>query len=81
MNALEINKYVQINYGTQDATVLASSTTLFPSSDWALEGGDPCFPVPWTRAKCSLDAQPRVTAMEKFDRAYTSTNIKFDSID
>ena len=81
LNALEINKYVQINYGTQDATVLASLTTLYPSSDWALEGGDPCLPVPWTWVKCSLDAQPRVTAMKKFDRAYTSTNIEFDSID
>jgi len=63
LNALEINKYVQINYGTQDAAVLASLTTLYPSSDWALEGGDPCLPVPWTWVKCSLDAQPRVTAI------------------
>jgi len=63
LNALEINKYVQINYGTQDAAVLASLITLYPSSDWALEGGDPCLPVPWTWVKCSLDAQPRVTAI------------------
>lgn len=63
LNALEVNKYVQINYGTQDAVVLASLTTLYPLSDWALEGGDPCLPVPWTWVQCSLDARPRVTAI------------------
>lgn len=63
LNALEVNKYVQINYGTEDAAVLASLTTLYPSSDWALEGGDPCLPVPWTWVQCSLDSRPRVTAI------------------
>ncbi|XP_059073006.1 probable LRR receptor-like serine/threonine-protein kinase At1g67720 isoform X2 [Cryptomeria japonica] len=63
LNALEVNKYVTINFGTQDAAALSSLIALYPSADWALEGGDPCLPVPWTWVRCSSDGQPRVTAI------------------
>ncbi|XP_077239571.1 putative LRR receptor-like serine/threonine-protein kinase At1g67720 [Tasmannia lanceolata] len=63
LNAMEINKYLQINSGSQDATQMGSLTSSYPLADWAQEGGDPCLPVPWSWVHCNLDMQPRVTSI------------------
>ncbi|XP_058110175.1 probable LRR receptor-like serine/threonine-protein kinase At1g67720 isoform X2 [Magnolia sinica] len=63
LNAMEINKYLEINYGSQDATLIASLTSRFSLEAWAQEGGDPCLPVPLSWVQCNLDPQPRIVSI------------------
>ncbi|CAN0926803.1 Probable LRR receptor-like serine/threonine-protein kinase At1g67720 [Linum grandiflorum] len=63
LNAMEINKYLEINIGSPDGDAIHSATFLDPSADWAKEGGDPCLPVPWSWVKCNSDNQPRITKL------------------
>ncbi|XP_072953940.1 probable LRR receptor-like serine/threonine-protein kinase At1g67720 [Typha angustifolia] len=63
LNALEIYKYLPINYGSQDATVMTSFASHYPQADWAQEGGDPCSPASWTWVQCNSDPQPRVVSI------------------
>uniref|UniRef100_K3XFJ4 Protein kinase domain-containing protein n=1 Tax=Setaria italica TaxID=4555 RepID=K3XFJ4_SETIT len=35
----------------------------YPLADWAMEGGDPCLPSPWSWVKCTSEAQPRVISI------------------
>ncbi|XP_010260163.1 PREDICTED: probable LRR receptor-like serine/threonine-protein kinase At1g67720 isoform X2 [Nelumbo nucifera] len=60
LNAMEINKYLRINDGSLDGTIIAGLVLHYPSVDWAQEGGDPCLPVPWSWVQCSSDPQPRI---------------------
>jgi len=45
------------------ATVMANVASLYSSTEWAQEGGDPCSPSPWSWVQCNSDPQPRVVAM------------------
>ncbi|XP_008792358.2 probable LRR receptor-like serine/threonine-protein kinase At1g67720 [Phoenix dactylifera] len=63
LNALEIYKYLQINYGSQDAPVMAGFTSHYLLAIWAQEGGDPCLPTPWSWVKCSSDPQPKIISI------------------
>ncbi|XP_010253497.1 PREDICTED: probable LRR receptor-like serine/threonine-protein kinase At1g67720 [Nelumbo nucifera] len=63
LNAMEINKYLRINDGSLDGTIIAGLVSNYPSTDWAQEGGDPCLPVPWSWVQCSSDPQPRITSI------------------
>ncbi|XXG66060.1 hypothetical protein AAC387_Pa05g3611 [Persea americana] len=63
LNAMEINKYLQINYGSQDATLISSLTSLYPEADWTQEGGDPCLPVPSSWVQCNSDPQPMIVSI------------------
>ncbi|KAJ8631473.1 hypothetical protein MRB53_024796 [Persea americana] len=63
LNAMEINKYLQINYGSQDATLISNLTSLYPQADWAQEGGDPCLPVPSSWVQCNSDPQPKIVSI------------------
>ncbi|KAM0953255.1 putative protein kinase RLK-Pelle-LRR-I-1 family [Dioscorea sansibarensis] len=63
LNALEIYKYVEINYGSPDASVLASFVSRYPLADWAQEGGDPCLPASWSWVECSLDSNPKISSI------------------
>ncbi|KAF9593403.1 hypothetical protein IFM89_022664 [Coptis chinensis] len=63
LNAMEINKYLKINDGSLDGTIMDRLVSRYPSSDWAQEGGDPCMPVPWSWVRCSLEPQPRIVSM------------------
>eukprot|EP00257_Ricinus_communis_P008017 XP_002525187.2 probable LRR receptor-like serine/threonine-protein kinase At1g67720 [Ricinus communis] len=60
LNAMEINKYLEKNDGSLDGEVIASVISLYTSTDWAQEGGDPCLPVPWSWLQCNSDARPRI---------------------
>ncbi|XP_028066432.1 probable LRR receptor-like serine/threonine-protein kinase At1g67720 [Camellia sinensis] len=60
LNAMEINKYIKKSDGSIDESVIASVISLYPSADWAQEGGDPCLPVPWSWVQCNSDPQPRI---------------------
>ncbi|OAY68788.1 putative LRR receptor-like serine/threonine-protein kinase [Ananas comosus] len=73
LNALEIYKYLQINFGSQDATILASFAAHYPEADWAQEGGDPCLPAAWTWVQCSSDSQPRVVSLILSGKNLTGT--------
>ncbi|KAL6011101.1 hypothetical protein ACLOJK_001545 [Asimina triloba] len=63
LNAMEINKYLEINHGSPDANLVVSLTSRFLQSEWAQEGGDPCLPVPWTWVQCNSDPQPRIVSI------------------
>ncbi|CAN6470984.1 unnamed protein product [Victoria cruziana] len=63
LNAFEINKYVQISAGSQDAPDAASLCSRYPLATWAQEGGDPCLPVPWSWVECTSDQQPRIVTV------------------
>ncbi|RXI01327.1 hypothetical protein DVH24_001561 [Malus domestica] len=60
LNAMEINKYLEINDGSQDGGVISSFVSHYSSADWTLEGGDPCLPVPWSWVECNSNPQPRI---------------------
>ncbi|KAH9331554.1 hypothetical protein KI387_003662, partial [Taxus chinensis] len=60
LNALEFMMLLGFVFA---AASLSRLIALHPSADWALEGGDPCLPVPWTWVQCSSDVQLRVTAI------------------
>ncbi|WVZ67209.1 hypothetical protein U9M48_016321 [Paspalum notatum var. saurae] len=67
LNAFEIYKYIHIDQGSPDAPVMASLASRFAAADWAMEGGDPCLPSPWSWVKCSTyseaQQQPRVISI------------------
>ncbi|KAF9597884.1 hypothetical protein IFM89_022096 [Coptis chinensis] len=63
LNAMEINKYLEINDGSLDAIAVASLVSHYPLADWAGEGGDPCLPVPWSWLQCNSDPQPRIVSI------------------
>jgi hypothetical protein len=63
LNAMEISKYLRKSDGSVDATVMANVASLYSSTEWAQEGGDPCSPSPWSWVQCNSDPQPRVVAM------------------
>ncbi|KAH0995693.1 hypothetical protein GBA52_019557 [Prunus armeniaca] len=64
LNAMEINKYLEKNDGSQDGAVISSFASHYSSADWAHEGGDPCLPVPWSWVECNSDPQPRVVKIK-----------------
>lgn len=45
------------------ATVMANVASLYSSTSWGQEGGDPCLPSPWSWVTCNSDPQPRVVAV------------------
>ncbi|XP_057472158.1 probable LRR receptor-like serine/threonine-protein kinase At1g67720 isoform X1 [Actinidia eriantha] len=64
LNAMEINRYLKKSDGSLDGSVIASAVYLYPSADWAQEGGDPCLPVPWSWVQCNSDPQPRIVKIK-----------------
>nr|AAO22763.1 putative receptor protein kinase [Arabidopsis thaliana] len=64
LNAMEISKYLRKSDGSVDATVMANVASLYSSTEWAQEGGDPCSPSPWSWVQCNSDPQPRVVAIK-----------------
>ncbi|KAG0469228.1 hypothetical protein HPP92_018556 [Vanilla planifolia] len=64
LNALEIYKYVQINYGSQDASVINSLISHYTEAEWAHEGGDPCLPASWSWVQCNSDLAPRIVSID-----------------
>ncbi|KAJ3679525.1 hypothetical protein LUZ60_017536 [Juncus effusus] len=64
LNAFEIFKYVEINFGSLDATSMANFVARYSLREWAQEGGDPCLPAPWTWVQCSRTSQPRITLIK-----------------
>ncbi|KAB1669289.1 hypothetical protein ES319_1Z057800v1 [Gossypium barbadense] len=63
LNAIEINRYLEKNDGSVDGMVIANVVALYPSADWAQEGGDPCLPVPWSWVRCNSDRQPKIVSI------------------
>ncbi|VAH70487.1 unnamed protein product [Triticum turgidum subsp. durum] len=64
LNAFEIYKYVAIEPGSPDALAMASLASRYSSfGDWANEGGDPCWPSPWSWVRCSSEPQLRVVSI------------------
>ncbi|CAO2172918.1 unnamed protein product [Urochloa humidicola] len=72
LNAFEIYKYVHIQLGSPDAPVMAALAARYPAAAWAMEGGDPCIPSPWSWVRCSAAAsasassepqQPRIISI------------------
>ncbi|XP_042426582.1 probable LRR receptor-like serine/threonine-protein kinase At1g67720 isoform X2 [Zingiber officinale] len=63
LNAMEIYRYQQINFGSQDATLMANFVSHYPLANWAQEGGDPCLPASWTWVNCSSDSQPKIISI------------------
>ncbi|CAN8316790.1 unnamed protein product [Cochlearia groenlandica] len=64
LNAMEICKYLEKSDGSIDATVMANIASLYSSTEWGQEGGDPCSPTPWSWVECNSDPQPRVVALK-----------------
>ncbi|KAL6507949.1 hypothetical protein OROGR_024144 [Orobanche gracilis] len=64
LNAMEINKYLKKSDGSADGPLLAAVAAAYSSSEWALEGGDPCLPAPWSWVQCNSDPQPRITSIK-----------------
>ncbi|CAH8361332.1 unnamed protein product [Eruca vesicaria subsp. sativa] len=71
LNAMEISKYIQKSDGSVDATVMANVASLYPSTEWGQEGGDPCSPSPWSWVVCSSEPQPRVVAVKLSNKNMT----------
>ncbi|XP_044978727.1 probable LRR receptor-like serine/threonine-protein kinase At1g67720 isoform X2 [Hordeum vulgare subsp. vulgare] len=64
LNAFEIYKYVEIEPGSPDELAMASLASRYTSfGDWANEGGDPCWPSPWSWVRCSSQPQLRVVSI------------------
>ncbi|XP_020571676.1 probable LRR receptor-like serine/threonine-protein kinase At1g67720 [Phalaenopsis equestris] len=63
LNAVEIYKYMQINYGSKDASIMASLVSQYMQANWAHEGGDPCLPASWSWVECNSDPQPKVVSI------------------
>ncbi|KAK3013135.1 hypothetical protein RJ639_008558 [Escallonia herrerae] len=61
LNAMEINKYVQIAMKTdwQEVTILHALRSIPTGSNRLDEAGDPCVPVPWEWVTCSSTEPPR----------------------
>uniref|UniRef100_A0A1J3IU07 Putative LRR receptor-like serine/threonine-protein kinase n=1 Tax=Noccaea caerulescens TaxID=107243 RepID=A0A1J3IU07_NOCCA len=71
LNAMEISKYLRKSDGSVDATVMANVASLYSSTEWGQEGGDPCSPSPWSWVQCSSDPQPRVVAVKLSNKNLT----------
>ncbi|KAJ4891804.1 Leucine-rich repeat protein kinase family protein [Raphanus sativus] len=71
LNAMEISKYLQKSDGSVDATVMANVASLYSSTVWGQEGGDPCLPSPWSWVVCNSDPQPRVVAVKLSNKNLT----------
>ncbi|XP_039809801.1 probable LRR receptor-like serine/threonine-protein kinase At1g67720 isoform X2 [Panicum virgatum] len=63
LNAFEIYKYIRVEVGSPDGPVMAGLASRYPLADWAMEGGDPCLPSPWSWVRCNSEAQPRVISI------------------
>ncbi|XP_042460995.1 probable LRR receptor-like serine/threonine-protein kinase At1g67720 isoform X2 [Zingiber officinale] len=63
LNAFEIYKYMEINYGSLDALTMESFVSHYPKEVWAQEGGDPCLPAPWSWVQCNSDPQPQIVSI------------------
>ncbi|XP_042510786.1 probable LRR receptor-like serine/threonine-protein kinase At1g67720 [Macadamia integrifolia] len=63
LSAMEINKYLRINDGSLDGTVISNLVSHYSAADWAQEGGDPCLPVPWSWVQCNSDPRPRIVSI------------------
>ncbi|KAK4485722.1 hypothetical protein RD792_008368 [Penstemon davidsonii] len=63
LNALEINRYVQIEAKTdeQDVSNLNALRSMSVGSNWTEEGGDPCLPTNWEWVTCTSTTPPRIT--------------------
>ncbi|CAM0145910.1 unnamed protein product [Urochloa decumbens] len=74
LNAFEIYKYVHIDLGSPDAPVMAALASRYP---WAMEGGDPCIPSPWSWLRCtsaaSSSSEPRVISINLSGKNLTGT--------
>ncbi|KAG2685714.1 hypothetical protein I3760_10G139000 [Carya illinoinensis] len=79
LNAMEINKYLEKNYGSLDVagTVIENVASYYSSVDWAQEGGDPCLPVPWSWVQCDSNPQPKITKIS-LSRKNLTGNIPSD---
>ncbi|CAH9091681.1 unnamed protein product [Cuscuta europaea] len=64
LNAMEINRYVEINYGSLDGPAITGFISKYGSSQWAQEGGDPCLPAPWSWVECDSNPRPRITSIK-----------------
>ncbi|KAG6500627.1 hypothetical protein ZIOFF_040475 [Zingiber officinale] len=64
LNAFEIYKYMEINYGSLDALTMESFVSHYPKEVWAQEGGDPCLPAPWSWVQCNSDPQPQIHQLQ-----------------
>ncbi|XP_071734765.1 probable LRR receptor-like serine/threonine-protein kinase At1g67720 [Rutidosis leptorrhynchoides] len=85
INAIEINKYLEISAGSFDGDVAASVASGYKSLDWAQEGGDPCLPVPWSWLECDSDPQPKIISIKLSNKNITgsipSDLAKFSSLE
>ncbi|CAA7389483.1 unnamed protein product [Spirodela intermedia] len=63
LNAMEINRYLQISDGSRDAIVMAGFVSHYGLAQWAQEGGDPCLPASWSWVQCNSDSQPQVLSV------------------
>ncbi|CAI8614548.1 unnamed protein product [Vicia faba] len=63
LNAMEINKYLEINNGSPDVEAISGVLSRYSSANWTQEGGDPCLPVSWSWIHCSSDPQPRIISI------------------
>ncbi|XP_011626152.1 probable LRR receptor-like serine/threonine-protein kinase At1g67720 [Amborella trichopoda] len=63
INAIEINRYVQIipKTSTQDAAALDALRSISIGTDWMNEGGDACVPAHWSWLDCNSGSPPRIT--------------------
>ncbi|KAF5746509.1 leucine-rich repeat family protein [Tripterygium wilfordii] len=75
LNAIEINKYLQISSKTdsRDVTVLNDLCSMNAESISMNEGGDPCVPAHWQWITCSSATPPRVSKI-----ALSGRNLKGD---
>ncbi|KAF3329926.1 LRR receptor-like serine/threonine-protein kinase [Carex littledalei] len=64
LNAFEILEYVLINFGSLDATAMASLVASYPQAIWAQEGGDPCLPASWSWVQCNSNSQPEIISTD-----------------
>ncbi|CAA0830477.1 Leucine-rich repeat protein kinase family protein [Striga hermonthica] len=64
LNAMEINKYLKKSDGSADGPLLADVAAAHSSAEWALEGGDPCLPAPWSWVQCNSDPQPKIISIK-----------------
>ncbi|KAF3331298.1 putative LRR receptor-like serine/threonine-protein kinase [Carex littledalei] len=62
LNAFEVFKYVLIDFGSLDATVMASLVASYRKAVWAQEGGDPCLPASWSWVECN--SRPKVISID-----------------
>ncbi|KAF0933677.1 hypothetical protein E2562_018906 [Oryza meyeriana var. granulata] len=59
LNAMEIYSYIPRLPASPDAVAMEALAARYPLP-WALEGGDPCVPSPWSWLRCSSSSDSRV---------------------